>query len=59
MSYLHRDKDPRFCKKILEDSGRHLWGIYPRYPHGYTWAVPSEVTQPARSRRAPQGYKVY
>jgi hypothetical protein len=23
MSCLHRDKDPRICKKTLEDSGRH------------------------------------
>jgi hypothetical protein len=36
-----------------------LWGIYPGYPHGYTWAAPYEVVWPTRSRCAPQGYKVY
>jgi hypothetical protein len=32
MSCLHRDKDPRICKKTIEDSGRQLWGIYPWVP---------------------------
>jgi hypothetical protein len=28
------------------------------YPHGYTWAAPSEVAWPIKSKRAPQAYKV-
>ena len=32
---------------------RHLWGYGPRYPQDKTWAAPSEVAQPTRSRRAP------
>jgi hypothetical protein len=41
--------------KELRDCGGYILG----YPHGYTWAAPSEVAWPTRSRRAPQGYKVY
>jgi hypothetical protein len=34
-------------------------GYTPGYPYGYTWTVPFEMVWPTRSRRAPQGYKVY
>ena len=38
---------------------RPLWGIYPRVPQDGTWAAPSEVARPVRSRRAHQDYKLY
>ena len=45
--------------------GDYLWGYDPRYPQDKTWAAPSEVVQPTRSRHAvydtgrsaPHGYK--
>ena len=39
--------------------GCPLWGIYPRVPQDGTWAAPSEVARPVRSRRAHQDYKLY
>ena len=37
----------------------YLWGIYPRVPQDGTWAAPSEVARPVRSRRAHQDCKLY
>ena len=36
-----------------------MWGIDPRVPQDGTWAAPSEVARPVRSRRAHQDYKLY
>ena len=33
------------------DNGK-VWGYGPRYPQDKTWAAPSEVAQPTRSRHA-------
>jgi len=63
MSDLHREKIGCQFRKTLEDSrsqhlkggthlslgrGRRLWGYKPIYPHGSTWAAPSEVARPTR-----------
>ena len=47
-----------------ERNNEKVLGYDPRYPQDKTWAAPSEVAQPTRSRltahgtarRAPQGY---
>ena len=46
-------------KKFFTSSRRKLWGIYPQVPQDGTWAAPSEVARPVRSRRAHQDYKSY
>ena len=43
-----------------EDKGYMVvGGIYPRVPQDGTWAAPSEVARPVRSRRAWQDYKLH
>ena len=39
-------------KKFLDFSDGYMWGYGPRYPQDKTWAAPSKVAQPIRSRRA-------
>ena len=40
------------CGLLHEDYDLPVWGYGPRYPQDKTWAAPSEVARPTRSRRA-------
>jgi hypothetical protein len=45
--------------RILVSLCLSLWGYKPPVPQDDTWAAPSEVAQPVRSRRTSQDYRLY
>ena len=48
-----------YCDEVGIKHEVSVWGIHPRVPQDGTWAAPSEVVRPVRSRCARQDYKLY